>query len=116
MRLELTLTANSRADLLAQLREAIDAKTVHRGVYTVRIDFGGSGELAPGVAPDGGWYHVPGADCNDEDAAEFPGQVWFADCDGDTHARDASVSACDEAGANALTPCGGPPAGGWAHA
>ena len=67
------------------------------------------------AAPDGGYSFIPGTDCNDEDATEFPGRLWYADCDGDTFERAASVSACDLAGANAATPCSdlAAPDGGW---
>jgi hypothetical protein len=51
--ISLTLTVRNREDLLAQIREAIRFSTVHKGEYTVRIDFGGTG-LKPGHAPDGG--------------------------------------------------------------
>lgn len=51
--ISLNLTVKNRDDLLSQIREAIWAKTVHEGEYTVRIDFGGTG-LKPGHAPDGG--------------------------------------------------------------
>ena len=57
-------------------------------------------------------------DCDDGDATEFPGQLWYADCDGDGIDRAASVTACDLAAADALTPCTDveSPDGGWTHA
>lgn len=36
-----------------------------------------------GQAPDGGWSHIAGTDCNDEDASQYPGAIWYADFDGD---------------------------------
>jgi len=70
-----------------------------------------------GQAPDGGWSHVPGDDCDDEDAAEFPGQMWYPDCDGDGFFSDIPIIACHEAEANANSPCldGQAPDGGWSH-
>ncbi|MDH3786125.1 MAG: putative metal-binding motif-containing protein, partial [Acidobacteriota bacterium] len=56
-------------------------------------------------------------DCDDGDSAEFPGQVWYADCDNDGSHRSTSVAACDLAAANGLTPCSDSqaPDGGWSH-
>jgi hypothetical protein len=57
-------------------------------------------------------------DCDDVDNTEFPGQVWYADCDGDGVDRAALVTACELSGADALTPCTDTqvPDGGWTHA
>ena len=72
---------------------------------------------ADGFSPDGGWSNSVGSDCDDEDATEFPGQTWYADCDGDSYSRSSSVTACDLSGANASTPCadGLAPDGGWSN-
>lgn len=71
-----------------------------------------------GAPPDGGWRHTqPGTlpDCDDEDATEFPGQRWYADCDGDGFVHPTAVKACDLT--NTSTPCadGFGPDGGWTH-
>ncbi len=61
--------------------------------------------------PDGdgdGWCTV--TDCDDADATEFPGQVWFGDCDADGFHRNAQpVVACDPAEARGIAtgPCPG---------
>ena len=67
--------------------------------------------------PDGGWSHTLGDDCNDENANEFPGQMWYPDCDGDGYYSYIGIVACDEAQANALSPCGDgqAPDGGWSN-
>jgi len=64
----------------------------------------------PGEADDS-------TDCDDGDATEFPGQVWYADCDNDGTYRTTSVVQCDLADANTATPCTDTeiPDGGWSH-
>lgn len=69
----------------------------------------------------GGWDGpsgvIGGGDCDDNDPNEFPGQVWYADCDGDGYFSDVVVIACDEAETNAFLTCldGMAPDGGWRH-
>jgi len=97
-----------------------DNDAFERTVAVVTCDLAGANVLTPcadTVAPDGGWTHVAGTDCDDEDATEFPDQVWYADCDGDGTERPTAVIACDLAGAVTLTPCadGFAPDGGWTH-
>ena len=86
----------------------------------IACDAAGADALTPcsdASPPDGGWSHTAGNDCDDADASEFPGQDWYADCDGDGSFSSAAVVACDAAGADALTPCSdaSPPDGGWSH-
>ena len=45
-------------------------------------------------------------DCDDADPLEFPGQLWFVDCDGDGVVVDSPVTACDEGEADAAAACG----------
>jgi hypothetical protein len=77
----------------------------------------GSIEACTPPAPPPDWRTV-GGDCDDGDPTEFPGQVWYADCDADGYERSSAVTACDQAGADAQSPCadGLPPDGGWSHA
>jgi len=67
------------------------------------------------LPPDGGWSNTVGTDVDDEDASEFPGQVWYADCDGDGFFRSTAVIAATEE--QAVTPCldGFAPDGGWSN-
>jgi len=86
----------------------------------VACDAVGADALTPcsdASPPDGGWSHIAGSDCDDADVSEFPGQDWYADCDGDGSFSSAAVVACDAAEADALTPCSdaSPPDGGWSH-
>ena len=72
-----------------------------------------------GGTPDGGWVHVDpagGADCDDEDAEELPGQQWYGDCDGDSAFSATAIASCLEP-TGAATGCldGGTPDGGWVH-
>ncbi len=56
-------------------------------------------------------------DCDDADPDEFPGQVWFPDCDADGVHDGLALEACDLSTAELGSPCAGgnPPAGGWSH-
>lgn len=72
-------------------------------------------DMAP---PDGGWSHTYTrdlADCDDEDPNEFPGQIWYADCDGDTFMGATAVTAC--ALTKVASPCADhlAPDGGWTN-
>ncbi|MCB9670663.1 MAG: putative metal-binding motif-containing protein [Alphaproteobacteria bacterium] len=44
-------------------------------------------------------------DCDDTDATELPGQVWYADCDGDTSRQATPIIACSEEDADLASPC-----------
>jgi len=97
-----------------------DGDTFFRAAAVIAADLAGADALTPCLdfaAPDGGWSHTAGTDVDDEDATEFPGQEWYADCDGDGFFRAAAVIASDLAGVDALTPCLDTfaPDGGWSH-
>src|SRR6185369_17235194 len=67
---------------------------------------------ADAISPAGGWSHVTptSPDCDDDDAQRKPGQVWFADCDGDGSFAPTGHPAC----APPVGACGGAePEGGW---
>ncbi len=67
--------------------------------------------------PDGGWSQFDpgpsGRDCDDEDASEFPGQAWFADCDGDTAHNPVPWLSCERPVGVCLG--GSDPAGGFVN-
>lgn len=48
-----------------------------------------------GSFPDGGYSSTPGNDCDDEDATEHPGVVWYADADGDGYGDAGSSNSCE---------------------
>lgn len=59
-----------------------------------------------GLGPDGGWGHTQPepSDCDDEDALEFPGQLWYPDGDGDGHGNPAADGQdCARAGSTDVT-------------
>ena len=62
-------------------------------------------------------YDDTNDDCNDSSAVEFPGQVWYPDCDGDGAWSAAFEDVCAESEADALGLCADefPPDGGWNH-
>ncbi|MBT3223548.1 MAG: hypothetical protein HN348_31135, partial [Proteobacteria bacterium] len=64
--------------------------------------------------PDGGFAHQApstAADCDDEDAAEYPGQTWYADCDDDQSFQGTPVIQCDIPDTKCVD--GYSPDGGW---
>ncbi|MBT3219749.1 MAG: hypothetical protein HN348_11705, partial [Proteobacteria bacterium] len=74
-----------------------------------------TGLCLDGLVPDGGWAHITPAspDCDDESSSEFPGQTWFADCDGDSYFTATTLTTC-------ATPFGNcadkkSPDGGWSN-
>jgi|GEM_PF-3338059 len=75
------------------------------------------GVCADGQAPDGGWAGAPPAestsDCDDENGAWFPGQLWYSDCDADDAFDGVPTIACAPPG-DACSD-GLPPDGGFAH-
>ena len=96
-----------------------DGDTYERSIAVIACD--ASGAPTPCVdtsPPDGGYSSVAGTDCNDEDASEFPGKSWYADCDADTFVRSDPVLACNAGEANSTTPCAdaSPPDGGYSLA
>ncbi|MBT3221607.1 MAG: hypothetical protein HN348_21205, partial [Proteobacteria bacterium] len=66
--------------------------------------------------PNGGWEHtiVGSADCKDEDANQFPNQVWYPDCDHDNFFGALAATQCDEP-ANPGCNDGLSPDGGFSH-
>ena len=68
---------------------------------------------APVCADNDGDGFAASLDCNDNDPDKFPGQVWYADCDGDgVHSSIASIS-CGVPATVCLD--GLPPDGGLSH-
>ena len=68
------------------------------GVQTFYADtdgdgFGDSGNPVQDCSPPAGFV-ANNTDCDDNDANEFPGQVWFLDADGDDYSNGSSQTTC----------------------
>ena len=53
-----------------------------------------------GILDGGGWDGIPnkfGRDCDDGDATEYPGVIWYADVDGDAYGNRSSSQSCQRA-------------------
>ncbi|TNF32344.1 MAG: right-handed parallel beta-helix repeat-containing protein [Deltaproteobacteria bacterium] len=76
-----------------------------------------AGVCDDGQTPDGGWAGAPPAqttsDCDDENPAWFPGQLWYSDCDADDAFDAVPTIAC--APPSDACSDGLPPDGGFAH-
>ncbi|RME94605.1 MAG: hypothetical protein D6772_14365, partial [Bacteroidetes bacterium] len=55
--------------------------------------FGAPADTVLACSPPTGYVALP-TDCNDEDAREFPGQVWYLDMDGDGYSGADTIVAC----------------------
>ncbi len=49
-----------------------------------------------GDCPGTTWDNEAGDDCDDNSGTEFPGQLWYGDCDGDGFMSEVAVLACDQ--------------------
>jgi hypothetical protein len=78
------------------------------------VDAGETDPLDPDSDSDGS---PDGEDCEPMNANAYPGQVWYADCDGDGYFSAVGVTACGEAEAIALSSCsnGDAPIGGFSN-
>jgi len=98
-----------------------DADGFFVGVALVACQRSEADALSGCGSPTGGYVFaepaVPDQDCDDTDDSEFPNQVWYADCDGDSIAQSTPLSACSAEAATAATPCAdtAAPDGGWVH-
>ena len=82
---EYTLTVTEVGDTSCQYTETFIVEVNNGGIYYVDNDGDGYGmfnEFIYACGPVLGYADVPG-DCNDDDAQEFPDQVWYIDADGD---------------------------------
>lgn len=83
--------------------------------YFADTDGDGFGNPAVSVvldAPQTGWI-LDSSDCDDSDMNEFPGQVWYADCDGDGSSTYIIQNSCDVPSSLCVDSMA--PDGGWSH-
>ncbi len=100
--------ANGRVD--SYETDPNNADTDGDGITDGDEDLDGDGVLDAGetdpLDPDSDSDGSPdGEDCEPMNANAYPGQVWYADCDGDGYYSAVSVTACGEAEATALSSC-----------
>ncbi|MBT3217483.1 MAG: hypothetical protein HN348_00185, partial [Proteobacteria bacterium] len=98
-----------------------DGDAAFLGVVTTQCATPGpTGICIDDEAPNGGWSNtdpLADADCDDEDGAEKPNQVWYPDCDGDTY-FDGTLEAtqCETPDPVGVCVDDEIPNGGWANA
>ncbi|MCB2218993.1 MAG: hypothetical protein KQI35_01270 [Bacteroidetes bacterium] len=83
-------------------------------VGMVSCEIPASSPCSGGLPPIGGYSNAPGTDCDDDDPNEFPGQMWYPDCDGDGIFSSVGVASCEVPTSSS---CNGglPPIGGYSN-